>query len=549
MPLRPLSIGLSRYRREPVRGAVSKLGLPWDAYYVLTKAEARLTNSKLHPNTGAPNYNVTHAVANITDIDTTYLKIDGSNADQEIDIGSQNLTTTGIGTFGTAEIDATIDHDIYDSSDDLVIRNQNQDKDIIFNVNDGGTAKDFVTIDSSRPSLLLAAGSYALPAGQGILKITGTDTATGVASTSMYFDLTKTGTGYTYISWGDLDINRTGVSAATARVYYAGLRDNSASAQANHNKEAFYTDIYPMTNTITAGDFIDRGLYVNIQGGVLGGLTTSTTTDYDIIGAHLNRGTMNVIDFGLGAAWPTLDMIGLKLTGWGQTGTETAVTTVSRYAIHSDGGDVELTDGDLTTTGDVNGGTVSEGGNQLVPAGSLSMWAGTIATIPTGWLFCDGTAVSRTTYSDLFTAIGTIYGVGDGSTTFNLPDFRDKFVVGAKQDDSGVPKTNVTGSLTQSGGAANHTHSFTGGGHTHSFTGSGHDHNISDNTGAPNEAGVYVQSGAGGDINDTNHTHSIDVTTDSAAATGTTDSESVTGTTGNQSDLPPYHAITFIIKT
>ena len=55
----------------------------------------------------------------------------------------------------------------------------------------------------------------------------------------------------------------------------------------------------------------------------------------------------------------------------------------------------------------------------LVPSGAVSAFAGT--TAPTGWLKCDGSAISRTTYSALFNVIGTTYGTGDGSTTFNLP--------------------------------------------------------------------------------------------------------------------------------
>lgn len=51
-------------------------------------------------------------------------------------------------------------------------------------------------------------------------------------------------------------------------------------------------------------------------------------------------------------------------------------------------------------------------------------------TAPAGFLFCDGSAVSRTTYASLFSAIGTLYGVGDGSTTFNLPDLRGEFIRG-----------------------------------------------------------------------------------------------------------------------
>ena len=61
--------------------------------------------------------------------------------------------------------------------------------------------------------------------------------------------------------------------------------------------------------------------------------------------------------------------------------------------------------------------------------GEIKPFAG--STIPTGWLLCDGSAVSRTTYSELFTVIGTTYGTGDGSTTFNLPDLRNRFMVGA----------------------------------------------------------------------------------------------------------------------
>lgn len=65
---------------------------------------------------------------------------------------------------------------------------------------------------------------------------------------------------------------------------------------------------------------------------------------------------------------------------------------------------------------------------KLVPAGSIVGYGGTSA--PTGWLMCDGSAVSRSTYSALFTAIGTAHGSGDGSTTFNLPDYRGRFLRG-----------------------------------------------------------------------------------------------------------------------
>ena len=66
--------------------------------------------------------------------------------------------------------------------------------------------------------------------------------------------------------------------------------------------------------------------------------------------------------------------------------------------------------------------------NDIPPVGVITPFAGSSA--PTGWLLCDGSAVSRTTYSTLFAIISTTYGVGDGSTTFNLPNLRSRSVIG-----------------------------------------------------------------------------------------------------------------------
>lgn len=66
----------------------------------------------------------------------------------------------------------------------------------------------------------------------------------------------------------------------------------------------------------------------------------------------------------------------------------------------------------------------------FVPIGTIDVFAK--STVPTAnWLACDGSAVSRTTYAALFAIIGTTFGVGDGSTTFNLPDLRGKSPIGA----------------------------------------------------------------------------------------------------------------------
>jgi len=127
--------------------------------------------------------------------------------------------------------------------------------------------------------------------------------------------------------------------------------------------------------------------------------------------------------------------------------------------------------------------SVSGGGGESI--GVILAWGGPSGSIPIGYLLCDGSAISRTTYSDLFSTIGVTHGIGDGSNTFNLPNLKDKFVVGA---------TNSTGDTTypgvspgSTGGQANaivpnHTHPTTvdgtklfpaAGGTTFSYGGSG----------------------------------------------------------------------------
>ena len=78
-----------------------------------------------------------------------------------------------------------------------------------------------------------------------------------------------------------------------------------------------------------------------------------------------------------------------------------------------------------------------------IPPGVILMYGA--PTAPTGWLECDGSAVSRTTYSSLFAIIGTTFGEGNGSTTFNLPDLRGEFVRGW-DNERGVDSERVLGS-------------------------------------------------------------------------------------------------------
>lgn len=107
------------------------------------------------------------------------------------------------------------------------------------------------------------------------------------------------------------------------------------------------------------------------------------------------------------------------------------------------------------------------------PIATIHAFAGTSA--PEGWAMCDGSAVSRTEYAALFAVIGTTYGVGDGSTTFNLPDMRGEFLRGLDNmgtaagarglDSDGTART--VGQTQANATAANGLSTTSGGSHTH----------------------------------------------------------------------------------
>lgn len=115
---------------------------------------------------------------------------------------------------------------------------------------------------------------------------------------------------------------------------------------------------------------------------------------------------------------------------------------------------------------DVTGALTTSAGTSFLPPG-IVMWYG-FTSAPTGWLECDGTAVSRTTYAALFAVIGTTFGVGDGSTTFNLPNQARRVLVGR-----GGSGTGTLGSTLGSTGGAE-THALVTAempAHTHTYTG------------------------------------------------------------------------------
>jgi microcystin-dependent protein len=131
-----------------------------------------------------------------------------------------------------------------------------------------------------------------------------------------------------------------------------------------------------------------------------------------------------------------------------------------------------------------------------VAVGAVTPFAG--STLPLGYLWCDGSAVSRVTYAALFAAIGTTYGSGDGSTTFNVPDYRGRVAIGKDDLGAGPAASRITVGVS---GIAGGTLGATGGsqalhGHTHGYTDVGHSHSgTSDTAGAHNHSGYTALTG------------------------------------------------------
>lgn len=196
-----------------------------------------------------------------------------------------------------------------------------------------------------------------------------------------------------------------------------------------------------------------------------------------------------------------------------QTGADGDSLTISGTLVASGTLDVTggfLLDGSAGTSGQVLASAGSGNTPTWVssfPSGGIILWSGSIASIPSGWYLCNGSN-------------GT-------------PDLRNRFIIGAYQDNSGVANTTITGSNTLTGGSkdaivVSHTHTITDPGHTHTQSG----------TGSPNVA----YSGGGGDPK---FAVALNLTTGSSV-TGITVNSS--GSSGTDANLVPYYALAYIQK-
>lgn len=210
----------------------------------------------------------------------------------------------------------------------------------------------------------------------------------------------------------------------------------------------------------------------------------------------------------------------------------------------------------------------AEGGGEgsTFPPGSIIEYGGLVP--PTGWLACNGAAVSRSTYAALYAVLGETYGPGDGISTFNLPDRAGRFGMGA---DLTYPAGSVGGQASHTLAVANlpaHTHSIAQ--HAHSMT---HDHantNTTANGGFSDHKHEVKQSDVDGTNNNTfrrggaqartvdtsdnggkgDHVHAVDIPT--FTGNTSTGGPTATGSVGSGTaftNMPPYVAVPVIIKT
>jgi len=176
-----------------------------------------------------------------------------------------------------------------------------------------------------------------------------------------------------------------------------------------------------------------------------------------------------------------------------------------------------------------------------IPTATIVPWSS--SSVPTGYLECDGAAVSRSTYSTLFAVIGTTYGTGDGSSTFNVPNLSDNVALG-KSNNKSVGSTGGANAVAKTGNVGGSTANATLStpqlaSHSHPG-GSNYNHNSINTTGYKQNNYVKTAYPAGDQSTNSNSTGSGNAHSHNMSANFSGDATSV---------LQPYLTVIYIIKT
>lgn len=290
-----------------------------------------------------------------------------------------------------------------------------------------------------------------------------------------------------------------------------------------YNNSSYTATIY---NSTVIGNTTAAGAGIGIPAGKVMSVWSDGTNFYQQ-NTHFISPTLVTPALGTPTSGVMTNVTGLPLTT-GVTGTLPVANGGTGVTTSTGSGNVVLS-ASPALTGTPTAPTAAFGNNTTQIAttefvqqagliGEMKMWSS--GTAPNGYLLCDGSAVSRTTYASLFAVVGTTWGSGNGTTTFNLPDFRDRFPVGA----------GTTYSANSQGGSKDAIVVS----HTHGITDPGHKHTI----------GYGVGPGTGGPWEILNYNDYFKDTT--TATTGITINSS--GSSGTNANLPPYLGVYFIIK-
>jgi microcystin-dependent protein len=440
--------------------------------------------------------------------------------------GSLSLTNDGGLTFGSAgDFVGNV------SSGTVTLHNQTNNRDFVLSLKTGGAQTPFLRGNyqtglaeayaqpiGSSPALTLATKNYV-----DILSGAAGGTANFFGHITPNANVTYT-LGNTTNRWNNIFSESVLVGNITAA--------NLAVTRSNVAQVYLGADIVPTANiSSNIGSTGMRFNALHAKDGLLTGTLTVGTTA--TVGGDITVG-------GIATVTGNLSTTG----NLSSTSSRTSVSTTTGALVLSGGAGIA---GNLHVGGTIVTPTMPAGTsntavattafvqNNALPTGALMMWP--TASAPAGYLLCNGTAVSRTTYAALFALIGTTFGVGDNSTTFNLPNYTNRAGFGA----GGLYALGATGG-SKDATVVSHSHTAT-------VTDPGHSHNNVTQRGTPitrmgsgtgREAGESVNSALGRSDNGQN--------TDSAS-TGISVSVSTTGSSGTDGNMPPYLAIYYIIKT
>ena len=408
----------------------------------------------------------------------------------------------------------------------------------------GSSGSGTVTsVDMSVPVGLLVSGNPITTTGT--LSVT-FDTGYSIPTTTSQ---TNWDTAYSnYLQW---DGGSTSLVAATGRTSL-GASTVGENLFTLTNPSAITFPRFNADNTVTALNDADFRTAIGAGTSSTTGTVTSISTTSPITGGTITgTGTIGINAASANTASYVVQRdasgnfsagtITASLTGTASTATNLAGGGAGQVPYQSASGTTAMlsagTSGQVLTSS----GTSAPTWSNVMPSGTIMQYAG--ATAPTGYLICDGSAVSRTTYATLFAVTSTTYGVGNGSTTFNLPNLQSRLPIGAGTGSGLTLRTRGTTygtetftlasgnipQLTSGNMSANASHSHTQLRPSYVYVGSG--------GGAGNAAGTIIQtsdnvSGPQIQSQSTEHTHSVGNITPSAVTF-----------------LPPSLALNYIIKT